>query len=267
MLKFKLMKRVGILRGGKGKNYSKSLKQGGDLILCITENLKDKYKPIDILVDTEGVWHMSGLPVEPAQLVHRVDIVWNTGDQELATILRSFAVPVVSAPVFLPQLLVGIAKTPGKIKAPKNAKEVHQKFPAPWVVRTPNQIVIAKIFPELAEALDGKDDAVVEEFISGIPSAVHTISNFRGDPIYVITERKLTKEQKEKVTAFAKKLHQHLGSPYYLKTDFTLHPRLGAYVTNMEFHPDLRAESHLEESLHSMGAKLEHLVEHILEHP
>ena len=46
-------KRIGILRGGTGKYYASSLKKGGEIIFHISENLADKYKVFDILVDKD----------------------------------------------------------------------------------------------------------------------------------------------------------------------------------------------------------------------
>jgi D-alanine-D-alanine ligase-like ATP-grasp enzyme len=296
------MKRVGILRGGKGENYHKSIRQGGDLIVCITENLKDKYKPIDILIDTEGEWHLAGLPILPAQIVHKVDIVWNTAAPEYAIILSNFSIPVVSENSFThsisesramleEHLQSAGAKMPRHMVLPvyqedfdgdrekyaiKKAKEVHAKFPAPWIVKTLNPdsgtaIQVAKTFGSLAQSIENNlnsgQSIVIDEFITGTPGAVHTVSNFRGEEVYAIPEKKFNKDEKEKITLFAKNLHKHLGVETYLKSDFTLHPRLGVYVTSISLTPDLRASSHLEESLHSVGAKLEHLIEHILEHP
>lgn len=258
-------KRVGILRGGKGKSYHASLRRGGDLIACIAENLQGKYKPVDILVDTEGVWHAGGIPVEPAQLIHRVDIVWNTTDPSYGIILSQFSIPVISAPQYLEHELRGKAKVPRKIISPKGAREVHGKFPAPWLIRDGSEARIVKTYAELTEALDGREGVVVEEFIVGSPGAVHCMADFRGEGVYVLPDKNLTKEEKEMATGFARELYGHLAEGKYLKIDFTIHPRLGIYVTNIDFHPDLRANSHLAEHLGLIGGKTHHLVEHILE--
>lgn len=312
------MKRVGVLRGGKGKNYQSSLRRGGDLIICIMENLADKYKPIDILIDPEGSWHALGLPIEPAQLMHKVDVVWNVSDPEYSAVLGQFSIPVISAPHFSSILTEsrdmlrahmmerGI-KMPHSIVLPlyqedfdgpreryaiKKAKEVHAKFPAPWIVRTyPGAgtrpvsgregsqredangmgIHVTKTFGELAQAIeDGVNhnhSIIVEEFITGKPGASHSISRFRGDDIYVVPPHGFNSEEKEKIMRTTRDLHEHIGAPNYLKTDFTLHPRLGLYVTSIDFAPDIRPNSHLHESLERIGAKMHHVVEHILEHP
>ncbi len=88
-------KRVGIVRGGTGDQYTFSLRKGGDIISHISENLGDKYKTVDILVDREGVWHVNGVKVLPADLVHKVDVVWNTSEPGIATTLDNFSIPNV----------------------------------------------------------------------------------------------------------------------------------------------------------------------------
>jgi len=64
-------RRVGILRGGTGEHYASSLKKGGDIILYISENLSNKYKVVDILIDKDHIWHLGGLPISPSDLAHR----------------------------------------------------------------------------------------------------------------------------------------------------------------------------------------------------
>src|SRR3989344_3804290 len=94
-----VQKRVGVLRGG-AEDYSTSLKEGGDVISFLTDNLSTEYKPLDILVDIEGAWHFSGMPILPADLPGRVDVVWNSASPGYARVLKNFAVPHVSAPHF-----------------------------------------------------------------------------------------------------------------------------------------------------------------------
>jgi D-alanine-D-alanine ligase-like ATP-grasp enzyme len=164
-------KRVGILRGGAGENYESSLQRGGDIISYISDNLSDKYKPVDILVDKEGVWYLGGLPVKPAELVSKIDIVWNLSHPSFSNILESFYIPNIGFPAFSAffgnsrEMLrehmnkVG-AKMPRHIVLPayredfsaqggsasggdgekekyavKKAREVFEKFSSPWIVK------------------------------------------------------------------------------------------------------------------------------------
>src|ERR1035437_9021228 len=93
-------KRIGILRGGAGKHYTSSLQKGGEIILHISENLSDKYKPVDILIDKEGTWHLGGMPISPADLIHKVDVVWNMAEPSASVILNNFSISKVGNGAF-----------------------------------------------------------------------------------------------------------------------------------------------------------------------
>ena len=94
-------KRVGILRSGTGEHYASSIKKGGDIILHISENLGDKYKVVDIFVDKDHIWHLGGLPINPSDLMHRVDLVWNTTHPSFSNILDSLSIPNIGSNSFL----------------------------------------------------------------------------------------------------------------------------------------------------------------------
>ncbi len=67
------MIRVGIIRGGTSPEYEVSLQTGAHIM----RNLPDAYKPVDILVDRAGAWHLNGLAVTPDKLSSSVDMIWN----------------------------------------------------------------------------------------------------------------------------------------------------------------------------------------------
>lgn len=269
-------KRIGILRGGAGRHYESSLKKGGDIISYIHENLADKYKPLDILIDKDHIWHFNGVPVNPGDLVHKVDLTWNLSHPSFSNILESLSIPNLGSGSFLGALL-GNRETfkkyvkdievhiPRHILSPKSAREVFEKISPPWIVN--NKLI--KTFPELVDSIeDGVlhgQSIVVEEFISGTPSCAHSIANFRDEAVYVLPPDNLSTIDKEKIIIITKILHKHLNVKHYLKLDFTLNPKRGVFLTSVEFVPDLRIGSHLEKSCESVGAKMHHIVEHILE--
>ncbi|OGI59886.1 hypothetical protein A2814_00985 [Candidatus Nomurabacteria bacterium RIFCSPHIGHO2_01_FULL_38_19] len=304
------IKRVGIIRGGIGETYTSSLRQGGEIISHIAENLGDKYKTFDILIDKEGSWHLNGLSIKPSDLVRKVDVVWNTAEPSISTTLDNFSIPNVGNNSFssalennnnilrkyiknigveMPRSVIlptyqkdfdpryaegsGEASGPRERYSIKKAKEVFEKFSSPWLVKslTPDAsmaIHVAKTFPQLVDAIeDGvkhKKSILVEEFIIGFPSVAHSIGNFRGEDVYVLPPENLTQPEKENIIVLTKKLHKHLNAKHYLKFDFTLNPRRGIFLTNASFTPDFRSGSHLEKSCESVGVKMHHLVEHIL---
>ena len=295
--------RVGILRGGSGEHYHTSLHKGGEIISHILENLSHKYKPFDILVDKNGVWHLNGLPVDPSKLLYKVDMVWNLSQQSFSNILESFSVKHIGVPAFSPffelsrEMLrqrmakVGI-KMPRHIVIPlyqkdfdgpreryaiKKAKEVFEKFSSPWIVKsyTPDSdqaIHLAKTFGELAGAIeDGvahSRSILVEEFIPGKIATVHSVPMFRQEKIYTFplgnSFGTFSPTEKEKLIELVKKLHTHLGVRYYLKSDLLLGKRGRVYLLGFELTPDLRPDSHFREACQSVGAKPHQVVEHII---
>jgi D-alanine-D-alanine ligase-like ATP-grasp enzyme len=268
------MKRVGVLRGGK-KDYERSLKRGGDVILFIYDHLP-KYVPLDILVDTDGVWHLAGLPIEPAGLMHKVDLVWNVAEPELSKVLENFAIPHITVSPFANvftnsrdalnnYLKTAGMKMPRRVERPRDAREVFEKFGAPWIVKNDVGMGVVTTFPELVYAIENAPETTVEEFITGSAGAAHTVSGFRGSDVYVFLHGNFSRAEKEQIAAHAKKLHQHIGAKHYLKSDYVVHPKRGVFLTGIDFHPDLRKGSHFRTSTEPLGAKASHVIEHILE--
>src|SRR3990167_11287261 len=126
-----MQKRVGILRGGAGEHYHASLRKGGEVISYLSENLGEKYKPLDIFVDKEGVWHLAGWPIQLADLMHRVDIVWNVAHANFSHSLDSLAIPHVSSAPFFSAL--------------KESKELLREHMKKVGVALPRSIVLPKI--------------------------------------------------------------------------------------------------------------------------
>ncbi len=270
------MKRIGILRGGTGHHYKDSLKKGGDIIFYISENLADKYKPVDILIDEKNVWHMNGVPILPADLMHKIDVAWNTVHPSVSVILENLSIPHVGGNSF-PHALensrdmlrkhmaqIGVSM-PRSILLPKSAREILEKFPAPWKVGDK----LAGTFPELAELIENNKNILVEEFIAGRVLSMHSILGFRGEDIYIFPPVNIfgnfTPSEKEKLISLAKNLHRHLGAKHYLKLNFILDKRGRFYLLDFETAPNLKSFSHFSQACESAGAKMHQVVEHMLE--
>jgi D-alanine-D-alanine ligase-like ATP-grasp enzyme len=279
-VKDKKLKRVGILRGGAGKNYASSLKKGGEIILHISENLSDKYKPVDILIDKDSIWHLNGLPINPSDLVNKVDVVWNTTQPSFSNILESLSIPNIGVSSFFHALendknilrehLKNInLLVPRFIISPKSAREVLEKFPSPWIVKNYNEIKLVKTFNELSKAINGNSNLTVEEFIAGKVATLHSAPKFRGQDVYTFplgnTFGNFSAEEKEKLVKLAKDLHKQINAKHYLKSNFVLSPRGKVYLLSIESMPDLKPDSHFFQVCESVGTKTHHVIEHILE--
>ncbi len=297
-------KRVGILRGGAGKHYKFSLQKGGEIISHITDNLGNKYQVFDILVDKDHIWHFKGVPVVPSDLVNKIDIAWNTTHPSFSNILDSLSILNIGASSFshvlrdskemlrehMKKIEINMPRSiilpvyqkdfdgPRDKYAIKKAKEVHEKFSAPWIVKSFSEdsnmgIHLAKTFPELVNALeDGakhEKSILVEEFIIGKVASLHCVPNFRNEEIYTFplgnSFGNFSLDEKNKLTSLAKDLHKHLSAKHYLKSDLVLTPRGKVYLLEIEFTPDLKLDSHFSQVCESVGAKTYHVIEHILE--
>ena len=287
-----------------GDHYESSLSNGGDIISHIAEHLSEKYKPVDVFIDKNYIWHVGGLPVAPSDLAHKIDVAWNASHSSLSNILESLSIPHISANSFLGILHnnkdflkkhlkeIGIDMCrhvvlsayqkdfdgPREKYALKKAKEVFEKFGSPWIVKSftpdPNMAVhLAKTFPELVRAIeDGlahEKSILVEELIPGKIAAVHSVPGFRGEEIYAFPPANVFGEfslsEKEKLISLAKNLHRHLGAKHYLKSIFVLNKRDRVYLLSIDSSPNLKKDSTLHQVCEQVGAKAHHVVEHILE--
>ena len=160
----------------------------------------------------------------------------------------------------------------------KKAKEVFEKFSSPWIVKSFTEdsnmaVHLAKTFPELVNAIeDGakhEKSILVEEFTAGKVASMHTIPMYRGEDIYTFplgnSFGNFSVGEKEILAHVAKDLHKHIGAKHYLKSDFVLNSHGRVYLLQIESIPDLKSDSHFSQVCESVGAKMHHVVEHILE--
>jgi D-alanine-D-alanine ligase-like ATP-grasp enzyme len=296
-------KRIGILRGGEGDYYETSLKNGSDLLLHVYENLNKNFKVLDILVDSKGIWHFNGLPIMPADLFHKVDLVWNVSHPNFSQILKNFSIPFIESKFSIlnknnREILNHYIKNNVKVNMPRNvnlsvyeenldgppeeyafkkAQEVFQKFTSPWIIKS-NLTQVVQTFPDLVNAIlnstNYQKSILVEESIPGKVFSTHSVSNFRNQDIYVFPPEGFHPNAAEKVELIelAKSLHKHLGQNHYLKSDFILKPKKfnqnnqgsQLYLTNLETIPNLYPDSQLSKSCQIVGAQTSHVLEAII---
>ena len=184
------MLKVGIIRGGVGKLGEQSIETGGAIISHLySDSLNTLYKPIDILVDSGGAWHMNGLPTDMERIRHSVDIVLNTlhgeygEDGRLSQELSQWGIPHTSSSPLSQAITYNRAFAKEEfaklgIQTPKHmlfeayledmdgpeidypirkAKEVFNKMGPPWVVKPLTRgssmgIHVCKTLPELMRA-------------------------------------------------------------------------------------------------------------------
>ncbi len=186
------MIKVGVIRGGISSEYDVSLKTGGNVLSHLrSEKMKDRYKPIDILIDKNGFWHMNGVPANFEKIFRNVDVIFNAlhgdygEDGKVQQLLEHWNIPYTGSGPFASA--VGYNKALSKdqfirlgIKTPKHilfpfyqedfdgpreeyaknkATEVWNKLPPPWIVKPLSGgssvgMHLCKTFSELVNAFE-----------------------------------------------------------------------------------------------------------------
>ncbi len=213
--------RVGVLRGGPSSEYEVSLQTGGNVLKALREKFAEKYQVHDILIDKRGNWHIDGMPTIPADLVSRLDVIFNAlhgsygEDGTVQLIFEVHGVPCtgsksLSSAVGMNKILSrkafenhGIKIALGKEILSDDirenvitvAHELFRSFPMPAVVKPVSAgssvgISIARTQNELIEALKEASkhgpSILIEEYIFGTEVTVGVIEGFRGQELYVL---------------------------------------------------------------------------------
>jgi D-alanine-D-alanine ligase len=220
---------VGILRGGPSPEYETSIKSGGQALLYID---RDKYRPIDLLVDRAGIIHADGSPIEPKSLRGIVDVVLNAmhggagEDGTVQKILSDLNIPytgsgskiVLNKHSTKEELKNMGVRTPFGItfSVDKNspdfeefveekAKESFSRISPPWIIKptlggSSIDTFIAYDFSELflaiKEVLRNHDHVLIEEYVRGREVTMGLIENFRGEENYFLMPTEIKKEKK-----------------------------------------------------------------------
>ncbi len=180
------------------------------------------------------------------------------------------------------------------------AHKAFQKFPLPVIVKPTSSgssvgVKIVKGFPELEEAIkqafEHSQSVLVEEFIDGIEATVGVVDGYRDHDLYAlppieirphgdrffdfeakyqglsdeIVPGNFTEAQKKELEHLAKQAHKALGLRHYSRSDFMIHPKRGIFILETNTLPGLTEESLIPKALYSVGASLEHFLDHIVQ--
>src|SRR3989344_1132174 len=206
--------RVAVLRGGPSSEYHISLRTGATVLA----NLPEKYHPLDVFIDREGLWHLRGKMEEPHAVLGKVDLVWNAlhgeygEDGTVQHLLEAHGTPFTGPKRFAAtlsqnKLLAKRASERSGIKTPyykflrreetpslhATAGELYRTFPQPCIVKPASKgssigIFLSASQDEIAEALFEVfaigEVALIEEYIDGREAICAIIEGFRGEEHY-----------------------------------------------------------------------------------
>jgi D-alanine-D-alanine ligase len=208
---------VGVLRGGNSSEYDLSLKTGAAVMNALPD---EKYNVRDILIDRSGIWHIQGRPVEPARILHGVDVVFNAlhggigEDGTISRIIKRSGIPHTGSSPDASALSFNKANSRRSlrgvgIKMPRAvsfgysdnfstgdlANMVFQQFGPPYIVKPLSSafssgVLYVPTINELPNAigntLDYYGNAIIEEFIRGREVTVGIVNNFRSEDLYAL---------------------------------------------------------------------------------
>lgn len=210
-----MRKKIAILRGGPSSEYDVSLKTGK----AIFEALVNDYDLTDVVVDKQGIWHVSGIPHTPQSALKHVDAVFNAmhgeygEDGKVQQILEQIKVPFTGARSLAAALSMNKVKTKelykqNGIKTPLHkvlskpdsdggldfqAMLVFRNFVMPVVLKPVDKgssvgVTLARDFNSLKNAMERlymiSDQILVEEYINGREATVGVVDNLRGEKHY-----------------------------------------------------------------------------------
>ena len=226
-------------------------------------------EPVKIEGKAQGTtYHITYFDKQNRNFQHEIEKILEDFDKSVSTYLPTSIISRINAgekDVIVDKYFIACFK---------KAKEVFGKFSSPWIVKSfsadPDMGVhIAKTFPELVDALQdgiahGKS-ILVEELIEGKSISTHSVAGFRGKNIYTFPLGNFSQEEKEKIISLAEALFEHLGTSHYLKSNFISNPNRGIFLQDVSFSPDLRDDSEFCQACESVGAKVHHVLEHMID--
>lgn len=193
------MLKIGVVRGGISGEHSVSLSSGAQVLSHLRSgNMANKYSPVDIFIDKDGVWHMDGIPTTLDKVAKRVDVIVNAlhgdygEDGKIQQELELMGIPYtgsgpLSSAIGYNKLLTKQEFTKLGIKTPRHmlfpayqedfdgpksryaerkAREVWEKMSPPWIVKpltggSSMGVHVCKTFESLVNAFkDGMDKDV-----------------------------------------------------------------------------------------------------------
>jgi D-alanine-D-alanine ligase len=180
--------------------------------------LPSHFERADILITKDGQWHWQGLPIKPAELAGKVDVVFNAlhgeygEDGRIQNLLDQLGLPytgstTLASAVAMKKSLAKQALAKLGVKTPygvlitaelsprEAASLIFNKLGPPWVIKPDDrgssvglQLVrqLAQLPAAVAQARRFSDRVLVEEYIRGREATCGVINHFRDIETYVL---------------------------------------------------------------------------------
>ena len=187
--------------------------------------------------------------------------------------------------------------TEGKIKTPRSlyvsewkedteeqvskvVRAAFENFAPPWLVRTVSRGHMQghircgnrdELTAVLLQMANSQVPVVIEEFVTGKQVSVLAVPGFRKENTYTflprdtqVLGRRLAREESDAFQAAAKKAHAHLGLGSHAIVSGIITPKGDVYITEIDPHPSFAKDSHIADSLESLGATFGEFADHTI---
>lgn len=207
------MPTVAVLRGGVGDEHDVSLQTGFNVIKRLE---RSPYRPVDIYIDRQGVWHQRGMPMAPARALTGVDVVFNGlhgqygEDGGVQRELDRLGVAYTGSAAYpssvaMNKLLTKEVLVPHGVRLARHVVitvtpdldqelvRIFRSFPQPSVIKPANSgssvgLTLARSYHEFVDgvkkAFNFAKEVVVEEYIRGREATVGVVDGLRGKALY-----------------------------------------------------------------------------------
>lgn len=213
--------RIAILRGGPSDEHEVSLATGKNLI----SHLSNSHSIIDVIIDKDGIWHVHGIPKNPADVCRHIDVAVNAlhgtygEDGKIQQILDHLGTTYTGSGMLASAH--GMNKWKAKeifkqagIKTPhaklahadKNisdqALEIFKTFTLPVIIKPVASgssigVSVGRDLQSIEQALvsvfNYSPTAIVEEFIKGKEATCVVAEGFRGQKYYAFPPIEIVK--------------------------------------------------------------------------
>lgn len=292
--------RLGILRGGDNEFYNSSLERGGSFMRYLHEKFADFVVGVDIFVDKENIWHINGKAIEPTNLMHRVDFVWNFTHPSFSAFLNTLQIQNITENIFAngfidsrdilknlikENLLHNHVYIPRHLLLPsyqkdidgdfdlfihKKTKEVFNKFASPWIVSiypksTDHSPVVVKTLEELFLILEEyfslNKSILVEEIAFGKEGVLYMLGHFRNKNNYIFPLMdNFSTKEKEYIYDISSKIFELFKFTHFMKISLQLNNKNKIHIKEISFNNFLLEEGDFDEALGLVFVKKEEIL-------
>lgn len=313
-------KRVAVLRGGPSEEYDVSMKTGEQVIASLR---RLGVEVVDVTVNKKGNWLVHGFQRDPREALVFADTVFvalhgaygedGTVQRELDRIgipytgSRSYPSALAMNKILTKDVLraAGVKTAPhlrvtrAGTDLRRVASTIESLFGPTYMVKPVNggsSIGTYKahgaleLLRALTEALQTREEVLVEQYISGREATVGVIEGLRGEDLYSlppieivpphsrgffdyevkyngetdeICPGRFSRDEKTALETAARLAHQSLGLSHYSRSDFIVSDR-GIYFLETNTLPGLTKESLLPKALQAVGHNYDDFIAHLI---